>query len=63
MSAIRRAYNGTDKDILERSVFSGKGGSTAVTEILINGQKLVVANVGDSRAVICKNGVAKTAIG
>lgn len=37
----------------------GKGGSTAVTAILINCQKLVVANVGDSRAVICKNGVAK----
>lgn len=37
----------------------GKGGSTAVTAILINCQKLVVANVGDSRAIICKNGVAK----
>ena len=37
----------------------GKGGSTAVTAILINCQKLVVANVGDSRAVLCKNGVAK----
>ncbi|CAF2078753.1 unnamed protein product [Brassica oleracea var. botrytis] len=31
----------------------------AVTAILINCQKLVVANVGDSRAVICKDGVAK----
>lgn len=30
-----------------------------MTAILINGQSLVVANVGDSRAVICKNGVAK----
>lgn len=37
----------------------GKGGSTAVTAILINGQKLIVANVGDSRAVISKKGVAK----
>lgn len=37
----------------------GKGGSTAVTAILINGQKLVVANVGDSRAVVSKNGVAQ----
>ncbi|KAJ0102786.1 hypothetical protein Patl1_04714 [Pistacia atlantica] len=36
-----------------------KGGSTAVTAILINCQKLVVANLGDSRAIICKNGVAK----
>lgn len=30
-----------------------------MTAILINGQRLVVANVGDSRAVVCKNGVAK----
>lgn len=37
----------------------GKGGSTAVTAILINCHKLVVANIGDSRAVICKKGVAK----
>ncbi|KAK9285143.1 hypothetical protein L1049_024328 [Liquidambar formosana] len=58
-SAIRRAYRTTDSDILDQAAFLGKGGSTAVTAILINGQKLVVANVGDSRAVICKNGVAK----
>jgi len=37
----------------------GRGGSTAVTAILINCQKLVVANIGDSRAVLCKNGQAK----
>ncbi|KAM7492570.1 hypothetical protein LguiA_035491 [Lonicera macranthoides] len=57
--AIRRAYRITDKTILDKAVDLGKGGSTAVTAILINCQKLVVANVGDSRAVICKNGVAK----
>lgn len=44
---------------MERAVDLGKGGSTAVTAILINCQKLVVANVGDSRAVICKKGIAK----
>ncbi|KAA8523927.1 hypothetical protein F0562_010350 [Nyssa sinensis] len=58
-NAIRRAYRITDSNILEKAVELGKGGSTAVTAILINGQKLVVANVGDSRAIICKNGVAK----
>lgn len=58
-SAIRRAYRATDAEILENAIALGKGGSTAVTAILINGQKLVVANVGDSRAVMCKNGVAK----
>ncbi|KAI3439862.1 PPM-type phosphatase domain-containing protein [Psidium guajava] len=57
-AAIRRAYHTTDKEILEKALVLGKGGSTAVTAILI-GQRLVVANVGDSRAVICKNGVAK----
>uniref|UniRef100_A0A2P2PS35 protein-serine/threonine phosphatase n=1 Tax=Rhizophora mucronata TaxID=61149 RepID=A0A2P2PS35_RHIMU len=58
-NAIRSAYNITDDEILKKALVLGKGGSTAVTAILINGQKLVVANVGDSRAVICKNGVAK----
>ncbi|CAK7322733.1 unnamed protein product [Dovyalis caffra] len=58
-SAIRRAYRTTDAEILEKVLVLGKGGSTAVTAILINGEKLVVANVGDSRAVICKNGVAE----
>ncbi|PKA46690.1 putative protein phosphatase 2C 39 [Apostasia shenzhenica] len=57
--AIRRAYEITDKKILAKPKELGKGGSTAVTAILIDGSKLVVANVGDSRAVICRNGVAK----
>ncbi|GLT83329.1 hypothetical protein SLE2022_016240 [Rubroshorea leprosula] len=57
--AIKRAYRITDTTILDQAVDFGKGGSTAVTAILINCQKLVVANVGDSRAVICKNGKAK----
>ncbi|KAL3503197.1 hypothetical protein ACH5RR_037646 [Cinchona calisaya] len=58
-NAIRRAYRNTDAKILEKAVDLGKGGSTAVTAILIDCQKLLVANVGDSRAVICKNGLAK----
>ncbi|MCL7047736.1 hypothetical protein MKW94_029094 [Papaver nudicaule] len=57
--AIKKAYLITDEKILKKAVELGKGGSTAVTAILINGQKLVVANVGDSRAVLCRNGVAK----
>ena len=57
--AVRRAYRITDDMILDKAVDLGKGGSTAVTAILINCQKLVVANVGDSRAVISKNGRAK----
>ncbi|KAG8386855.1 hypothetical protein BUALT_Bualt03G0192400 [Buddleja alternifolia] len=59
MGAVRNAYGTTDKAILEQSFKLGKGGSTAVTAILMNGEKLVVANVGDSRAVMCRKGVAK----
>ncbi len=58
-NAVERAYVLTDFTILEKSGELGKGGSTAVTAILINCQKLVVANIGDSRAVLSKNGVAK----
>ncbi|KAK9938047.1 hypothetical protein M0R45_014807 [Rubus argutus] len=58
-NAVRKAYRITDTNILEKAVDLGKGGSTAVTAILIDCRKLVVANVGDSRAIICKNGVAK----
>ncbi|CAI0408424.1 unnamed protein product [Linum tenue] len=57
--AITTAYHVTDTDILDNAGNLGKGGSTAVTAILINCHKLVVANVGDSRAVISKNGAAK----
>lgn len=34
----------------------GRGGSTAVTAILVNGSKLWIANVGDSRAVLARGG-------
>ncbi|KAI0527385.1 hypothetical protein KFK09_002985 [Dendrobium nobile] len=57
--AIRKAYEITDSMILNKANKLGKGGSTAVTAILIDGLKLVVANVGDSRAVLCKDGLAK----
>ncbi|KAK9159791.1 hypothetical protein Syun_006132 [Stephania yunnanensis] len=57
-NAVKRAYRKTDDDILER-VASSRGGSTAVTVILINKETLVVGNVGDSRAVISKAGVAQ----
>ncbi|XP_022637340.1 probable protein phosphatase 2C 39 isoform X4 [Vigna radiata var. radiata] len=57
--AVKRAYSKTDSNILEMSGELGRGGSTAVTAILVNCQKLIVANIGDSRAVLCKKGVAK----
>lgn len=56
---MKRAYSATDSTILEKSGELGRGGSTAVTAILINCKRLIVANIGDSRAVLCENGVAK----
>ncbi|KAJ6865734.1 protein phosphatase 2C 58 [Populus alba x Populus x berolinensis] len=50
----------TDAEILEKAIALGKGGSTAVYSNTDHmDEKLVVANVGDSRAVVCKNGVAE----
>ena len=56
--AIKEAYLSTDGTILAKAPDLGPGGSTAVTAILIDKRRLLVANVGDSRAVLSKDGVA-----
>ena len=55
---MRRSYKATDDEILE-NVVGPRGGSAAVTAILIDRNKLIVANVGDSRAVVCRDDKAK----
>ncbi|KAE9605919.1 hypothetical protein Lal_00025562 [Lupinus albus] len=57
-ASISKAYKRTDRAILSHSSDLGHGGSTAVTAILINGQRLWIANVGDSRAVLSRKGQA-----
>lgn len=56
--SILKAYEKTDKAILSDSSGMARGGSTAVTAILINGRWLWLANLGDSRAVLSRGGQA-----
>jgi protein phosphatase 1L len=56
--AIAEAYKQTDQDYLKTEISQSRdAGSTASTAVLV-GDRLLVANVGDSRAVISRGGKA-----
>ncbi|KAK3152147.1 hypothetical protein QOZ80_2BG0155040 [Eleusine coracana subsp. coracana] len=57
-AAIAETYTHTDSEFLKAdSSQTRDAGSTASTAIVV-GDRLIVANVGDSRAVVCKGGEA-----
>ncbi|XP_044334642.1 probable protein phosphatase 2C 45 isoform X1 [Triticum aestivum] len=55
--AIDDSYKSTDSEFLESDSTQNQCGSTASTAVLV-GNRLFVANVGDSRAIICRAGNA-----
>ncbi|CAA7058294.1 unnamed protein product [Microthlaspi erraticum] len=52
--ALKAAYLKTDRDFLEKDF---KSGACCVT-VLIQDQEIIVSNLGDCRAVLCRGGVA-----
>ncbi|PNW75498.1 hypothetical protein CHLRE_12g529150v5 [Chlamydomonas reinhardtii] len=57
-ACITEAYETTDTQYLRQDINNGRDdGCTAVTAVLV-GQRLLVANVGDSRAVLSRGGKA-----
>jgi serine/threonine protein phosphatase PrpC len=55
IEALTEAFLATDNDFISRQ---GQAGSTATTTLIL-GNRLYCANVGDSRTVLCRNGVAR----
>ncbi|XP_068332106.1 putative protein phosphatase 2C-like protein 44 isoform X1 [Pyrus communis] len=54
---MRKAYLGARSKVREASEETNGVGS--VSALLIDGEKLVLANMGDYRAVVCKDGLAR----
>ncbi|GAV63040.1 LOW QUALITY PROTEIN: PP2C domain-containing protein/DUF868 domain-containing protein, partial [Cephalotus follicularis] len=55
LEAVKAGYLKTDQDFLKQ----GLGSGTCCVTALIEGQELVISNLGDCRAVLCRGGVAE----
>jgi protein phosphatase 2C family protein 2/3 len=55
--AIKEAYFSIDEEIRLLDVSKNTSGTTAIS-CIIHGNRLYTANVGDSRAILCRNGTA-----
>lgn len=51
-NVLKEAFKQTHEDLLKRNFDSQSSGSTACT-LLINGKRIFLANIGDSRAILC----------
>lgn len=56
--AIVEAFRETKAGILKDEVAWGNGNCRAVTAMVIDGRQLLVANAGDSKAILCRAGTA-----
>ncbi|KAH8998591.1 PP2C-domain-containing protein [Lactarius akahatsu] len=58
--AMRRAFLGTDEDMLADPAYTrDPSGCTAITALVTRDNKILVANAGDSRSVLSVSGTAK----
>ncbi|OAV98500.1 hypothetical protein PTTG_07131 [Puccinia triticina 1-1 BBBD Race 1] len=59
-AALKRAFLATDEDLRSNPDFANDpSGCTAVAALITPDGKILVANAGDSRSVLCVNGVAE----
>jgi len=55
--SVRKAFFRADLALADDSLINRSSGTTALTALVL-GRRLLVANVGDCRAVLCRKGVA-----
>ena len=55
---MRKAYLGVKAKIRETQIVDETSKTGSVSAMVIDGDKLVIANIGDYMAVLCRDGVA-----